>query len=399
MKKRRGKQPAKPDMGEAMKERSISLKGKQNSTMNIPMIFRRTFGWNEENVMFRPVNKRSFIVSRPDIPDEEFRAENHLQRDLDLSDLPWYHKERARSETDDPSDMEELKEMLLSMSLKDRYVDININRPADSELNSKLRSDLERLSRDLGFKLHFKDPLYTCSFLYPKHSMVQMEAMCSDLLLRSIDAASSFADSVYELDIEGAGSALSDLLYSIQTVESSIDAVFTDSLNLLWDPPPLEPPGHFLLIQAHEAVNDEMENMAKDSIRFLALLPRNDRDICDLIWDEFLQVWRTSVLPSLGLYRQLVAGENGPEERALERIRMHRIWKERGLSPHTDYISKMAQRVESAAASRSGKARILATSDCIKAMQCLFSINDSASRIESISQVAGTMMLYLSRSA
>jgi hypothetical protein len=173
-----------------------------------------------------------------------------------------------------------------------------------------------------------------------------------------------------------------------------MDELYTDSLNLLWDPPQLEVPGFFLLIQAHEAANDELEFIAKDSLKFATVLPSVSKDICDLIWEEFVQVWRTSVVPSLDAYEGLLKDDEGV---SLERIRTHRIWKEGGGSPQNIYISNLARRIESQAGGAKG-VRMLASSDCIKAMESLFSINDSASRLESISQVTASMELYIGRS-
>ena len=65
MKKRRGKRPVKPNITEALKDRVIDLKGAQFSSMNIPIIYRRTFDWGGDSVLFRPINKRSFVVQRP----------------------------------------------------------------------------------------------------------------------------------------------------------------------------------------------------------------------------------------------------------------------------------------------------------------------------------------------
>jgi len=397
MKKRRGKQPVKPDMKEALTERVVSLKGKQYSTMNIPMIYRRTFGWEGDTVIFRPVNKRSFVVSRSDLPDEELRTEEYIQKELLLEDLPWYCRERASSETNDPQDMEELKEMLIALSLNDRYVDINIRRPVDRTLDLKMRSDLEFLSRDLGFVFSLVDGRYICTFVFPKHGLEQMERRASDLLLKSIGTMRSFADSLYDLDRSGAPVRISDLLYSIQTVESSMDGIYTDALNALWDPPQLEVPGHFLKIQAHEAANDELEAIAKDSLRFIEVLPKEDKAVCDLIWEEFVQVWRTSVLRSLEAYESLIRDGVDGEDVSLARIREHRVWKETGCSPQNDYISNLAQRIEELSGQKKGSVKLLASKECIRAMQTLFSINDSSSRIESISQVASCMMLYVGR--
>jgi len=395
MKKRRGKQPVKPDLEEAMKERIVSLKGKQFSTMNLPMIYRRTFNWTGDSVLFKPVDRRSFVVMRPDTKDEELRTSEYAQKDLDLSDLPWYHEGRASSETNLPPDMEELKEMLIALSLNERYVDIHIDRPKDRGLDMKLRSDLEYLSRDQGFKFSLIDDRYICTFLFPKNDLAQMEVMSSELLVRSIRMMRDFANQVVDLEWKVAPERISDLLYSIKTIESSMDSLYTDSINLLWDPPQLEVPGLFLMIQAHEAANDELEAIAKDSLRFVSTLPTGNMDIRDLIWEEFVQVWRTSVLPSLDEYEALLKdGETG----ALKRIRGHRIWKESGTSPQNEYISNVARRIESLSSRGTKGVKLLASSECIKAMQALFSINDSASRLESISQVAATMKLYNSRS-
>ena len=58
--------------------------------------------------------------------------------------------------------------MLIALSLNERYVNVVIAKPGERALDMKLRTDLEFLSRDLGFKFSLIDDRYTCTFVFPK---------------------------------------------------------------------------------------------------------------------------------------------------------------------------------------------------------------------------------------
>ncbi|MGA1821797.1 MAG: hypothetical protein ACMUIG_04660 [Thermoplasmatota archaeon] len=402
MKKRRGKQPVKPNVGEAMKERLISLKGSQFSTMNIPIIYRRTFGWYDDSVIFKPINKRSFVVYSPEIRHEEMRTSEYVHRILDISSLPWYSKNRVSAEKGMSSNVEELQEMLVSLSLTDRYVNIDIPKPEDPDLDICLREDLEGLAGELGYVYSSGPDNYRCTFIFPKHSNEQIVKLSAELLGGTISVLQDFTESVFDLGLEQSRRKLDDIRYSVNMNEVRMDSLYTQSLNVLWDLPQVEMAGHFLIIQACERAFDEIQYVVDTSYRLSDSLSCSDDDIEILLWDEFVSLWRTSLSPSLSVLREsLDLIEKGGDDLSgsLDIIRRHRLEKETRSNPQRNFQIELTRKIERKA-SNTGEleVEIFSRASCIEAIELLFGINQAAERIRNLSQVIATKVLYLRNS-
>lgn len=399
MKKRRGKQPVKPNMGEAMKERLISLKGSQFSTMNIPIIYRRTFDWKEDSVVFKPINKRSFVVFSPEIRDEEMRTSEYVHRTLDIETLPWYSKNRVKSEKALSSNMEELQEMLVSLSLTDRYVNIDIPKPGDPDLDVCLREDLEELSGELGYVYSSGPDSYRCTFIFPKHSNEQIVKLSAELLGSTISVLQDFTKIIFDLGLEPARKKLDDLRYSVDTNEMRMDSLYTQSLNVLWDLPQVEMAGHFLIIQACERAFDEIQYIVETSCGVTDVLSSSGGDVEALLWDEFVSLWRTSLSPSLTVLKDsldLIGGRDHDTSGSLNIIRKHRLEKETRSNPQRNFQLELTRKIEREASNTTDcEVEIFSRASSIESIELLFGINQAAERIRNISQEIATKILYL----
>mgnify|MGYP001130711097 CR=1 FL=1 len=405
MKKRRGKQPVKPDLEEAMKERVISLKGKQNSTMNIPIIYRRTFGWDDESVIFHPVNKRSFVVFSGDVEDEEIDTANFVERELDISELPWYSQKRKEADDKLASSHEELKEYLVSLSLTDRYVNILIPPPSDPELDNKLRSDLELISRDLGCSYTSTPKHYLITFVFPRHDNSEIVRRSSVRLNEAIRMLRDFVDEMRSMDIEGLRFRVSQLEYSVDTLEAAMDSLYTESLNVLWDLPQVERAGHFIIVQSCERAMDEIQFIMRSSGKVIELLESEGGLAGKLFREEFDALWSTSVAPALDSLDSAIdmarRGERESVEKALVMIRDHRVNKEMRSFPQDRFQSQLTGKIErEASKSEVGNGMdVLSMSSSIESIEHLFGINQAAQRLENLSQIIATKVLYLENSA
>ncbi|MEA3558949.1 MAG: hypothetical protein U9R75_06815 [Candidatus Thermoplasmatota archaeon] len=405
MKKRRGKQPVKPNIEEAMKERLVYLKGAQGSTMNIPIIYRRTFGWDSDSIVFRPINRRSFVVYRSDLDQEEIDLENYKVRELDVSDLPRYSGERMDGDVESVSKIEELTEALVSLSLTDRYVHIDVKRLEDHDLDEMLRGDLERLSSELGYSYSITRNAYRCTFLFPKHSNSQMVLKASNVLKGSLQAVNSLIDEIMDLDIKKMGRRLSDLEYLIGRAEVNMDQIYTNALNVHWDMPQTEPVGYFLLTQSCERAHDELEYIVDATKEALDLLGGCHDDASKVLFEELVSLWRTSVGRAvLNLQRGLEALEMEKEasmERSYLMIREYRERKESRTSNQDKVITQLTRKIEGLAqrGAKKGGLKFLTNVGCLATIEMLFGINRSASRIGSITNVIVTKNLYLKQTS
>jgi hypothetical protein len=403
MKKRRGKQPVKPNLEEAMKERIISLKGKQFSTMNIPIIFRRTFNWDADTVLFKPINRRSFVVYSSDMDQEEMQPLKYIRRRLKIEDLPWYSDNRVGSDPGLPSTVEELRESLVSLSLTDRYVHIEIPRPEDRNLDEALRSDLENLAKELGYRYSSLPDIYRCTFVFPQQNNSVILKRASDQLAESLEMMIAFALGIYEIGAEDLSARVMDLKYSIDTEEVVMDSLYTQSLNILWDLPQTEMAGHFIVIQSCERAQDELQYIMEATARLSDLLDVGGGEIDKLFREELISVWRTSVRPALESVKRaldmLDLDNRDAARQSLGVIRSHRHHKVTRTSPQDGFQTELTNKIERTASSGNESGLFtLSTSQCIESVELLFSINQSAHRLYNISQIIATKILYMMNS-
>jgi hypothetical protein len=401
MKKRRGKQPVKPDREEALKERLVYLKGMQGSTMNIPIIYRRTFDWTGDSVVFKPINKRSFVVYRADLEDEEIDPENYIVRELDVMDLPWYGENRARVEEPDRVSTEELREALISISLLDRYVHIDVKKTGDPHLDRSLRGDLEHLSTELGYAYTISKDAYRCTFIFPKHNNTQMVVKSVNAIMGSIEAFETFINEIMGLKVNTMGPRIEEVGYMVGRTEVNLDQIYTDALNVHWDLPQTEKVGNFLLTQSCERAHDEMEYVVKASSEALGHLELCPGDASNILFEELVSLWRTSVGRAVQkLKESLQALEIEKKDSISACLRMIRDYREEKLkrsSSQDIVITQLTQKIEGLATSnaKKGGLKLLANAECLSVIEILFGINQSASRIGALANVIATKTLYL----
>ncbi len=402
MKKRRGKQPVKPNMSEAMKERLVYLKGVQGSTMNIPIIFRRTFDWESDSVVFKPMNKRAFIVYRSDLDDEELEPTNFIRREINIEDLPWYPKNRVNADPKDRSRNEELRETLVSHSLADRYVNVEIPKPKDKELDLVLREDLEHLSDELGYAYTTVPGAYRCTFTFPRHTNEQMVNRSVTVLRSTINVLYSMINDLLEMKRSDAKERMEEVRYSVEMAEINLDRIYTDSLNVHWDLPNTEPAGYFLMSQACERAHDEIEYLVDSSIELMEMLSCciDDDDVLELLYEEMISVWRSSIGKALNRIEHVLDAVEMDEDEAVKRcltvIREHRSDKQNRSSIQDKSISELASKIEalSARSTQGGGIKLFARKECIGSIELLFGMNQSASRLGGLTKILATKLLY-----
>ncbi len=403
MKKRRGKQPVKPNMEEALKERLVYLKGAQGSTMNIPIIYRRTFDWDSDSVIFKPVNKRAFVVYRSDLDTEEMEPSNFITRNLDVNNLPWYPAGRAGAEERDRSKIEELKEALVSHSLSDRFVHVEINKPKDKDLDGFLREDLEYLSGELGYSYSTIPGAYRCTFVYPRHTNEQMVNRSVSVLRSTLKVLRKFIDDLLQLSIEEMEDRLDELTYSVEMAEKNQDRLYTDALNVHWDLPQIEPAGFFILSQACERVHDEIEYLVDSTIEVRDMLSCAEaNDVKELLYEEAISIWRSSVGKSIDRMEKTLdiyymEDKKEAVRSCLKIIRDHRMEKQNRSSFQDHSVTELATKIESLSArnSKKGGLKLLARKECIGSIELLFAMNQAAARISSLSKIFATKVLYI----
>lgn len=405
MQKRRGKQPVKPDLDEALKKRLIYLKGQQFSTMNIPIIYRRTFDWESDSVIFNPINKRAFVVYRSDIEEEENDQKSYIKLDLDVNDLPWYPSGRVGAQAKDRSKIEELKETLVSMSLTDRYIHVDVKRPEDRELDRCLREDLESLSDELGYDYSTMMGAYRCTFRFPNLTGPQLVTRAISVLRSTIGVLRKFIDQLLEMECPAAGETIEDIAYSIKRSEINMDRIHTDALNVHWDRPRTEPAGYFLQVQSLERAHDEIEYLVDCSIEILEFLNCNKNDdVMKLLYDEFISLWRSSIGKSLDKIEVAmdIMGDPSPSDTstALSIIKDYRQKKQNRSSMQDRSITDLTNKIEglSLRSSKDGGMKLLARKEAIGSIELLFGMNQSAVRLMNLSKEFATKQLYIDNS-
>jgi len=396
MKKRRGKRPVKPNLEEALKDRVVDLKGIQHSSMNIPIIYRRTFGWEGDAVLFRPISKRAFVVQPLDLGNEDLVAEGYVNKELDLRSLPHYLNTRKEADQEDQYHIEELKESLISFSLLDRYVNIDIKKPEDKELDLLLRKDLEYLGVELGYDYSISTESYRCTFIFPKYSNEQTVKRCVRAIKDSLELLKDFQKDVKNYDLATAQSILDDLSYSISNTEHNIDRFYTEALNVIWDLPQMEAAGHFLIIQACERVYDEVEFIIRCSREVAKLLTKDKKG--GFLWEMFINLWMTSIKSALASLEEALGTVEGDEavSECLNMLRRHRQYKDLRSSNQVAYVSHITRALEN---TEGEGYKPLVSKEQVEVLHHLFGMNQSSTRIEEISSIIATKVLYLRNSS
>lgn len=403
MKKRRGKQPVKPNLEEALKERMVYLKGAQGSTMNIPIIYRRTFDWESDSVIFKPVNKRAFVVYRSDLEKEEMDPGSFITRTLDVNDLPWYPNGRVGAEGRDRSKIEELKEALTSHSLADRYVHVDVPKPDDKDLDSCLREDLENLSGELGYSYSTIPGAYRCTFTFPRHTNEQMVTRSISVLKSTLKVLKDFIEDLLDLSLDEAGDRLEELRYSVEMAEINIDRVYTDALNVHWDLPQIEHAGFFILSQVCERAHDEIEYLVDSTLEVKELLSCAEADdVKELLYEEVISIWRSSVGRAIDRLEEAVEIYSIEDcddavRSSLKIIREHRMEKQNRSSIQDHSVTELATKIESLSTRNSAKGglKLFARKECIGTIELLFAMNQAAARIGNLTKIFVTKILYI----
>ena len=150
---------------------------------------------------------------------------------------------------------------------------------------------------------------------------------------------------------------------------------------------------------------DEVQFMMQSSLSLLDLLESEGGLAGRLFREEFDALWRTSVQPamdSLGSAISLVRDEKERSvEKALELIRDHRVRKENRSFPQDRFQSQLTEKIEREASKGENGSGIedLTMLSCIESIEHLFGINQSAGRLENLSQIIATKVLYLKNSS
>jgi len=403
MKKRRGKQPVKPNIEEALKPRLLDLKGTYNSSMNIPIVYRRTFGWKGDSVLFTPVNRRAFVVHRSGLENEELDLADYVRKRIHIGELPWYHRNRMHSGRDEEYYFEQLKEYLISLSLSDRYVQIDIDKPKEPGLDSCLRRDLEHLAGQLGYQYTTTSGTYRCTFVFPHFTNRQTVARCTHTLMESLEQLKDLGNRFEKLEVDKCLEALQDAVYGVRRTEANMDRYYTEALNVAWDLPQMEQIGHFLIIQYCERAYDEIQYLINHSQNVGNHLRDQDEDVVEFLWNLYLDLWKTSVRPSFEALEQVIDALERRDSvlQCLDMIRRRRQQKELRTSPQQDYVSNLIRRVETMTirSTRDKGYRVLADKPILEVIHHLFSINQSCERITEISANIATTSLYLQKSS
>jgi hypothetical protein len=294
MKKLRGKQPTKPDVNKALMNRNLDLKGADKASMTIPIIYRKTFSWDQPGVTFVPINHRSFVVFKGDLDTEEYLRDTYSKVVLDINSIPHYVKNRVSK--DDYTLIVELKEALLAASLKERYMQITIPKPKDQKLYDCLRTDMEEIVGELGFEYSTDHEGIQLTSKFPKHD-IKYYAMESKVCLQnSLSSLEYFRGLIKKDRFEGALAGIEDLLYNTNRLELLMDRYFSDSLNLIWDLPNVSCPGYFLWVNACENIMDEFMYISRETSNTIKSVKAKDiqfigkdKDIFGFVWDKAVE--------------------------------------------------------------------------------------------------------------
>jgi hypothetical protein len=297
MKRPQGKQPTKPNVQKALLKRNLELKGNDKSALTIPIIYRKTFTWEDPNIIFYPINHRSFVVFRGDLDTEEYNRELYTNLILNIEKLPWYPKNRLTKSGE--AERIELKEALLAASLKDRYVNVTIPKPADPKLYRILKSDMEELDSELGFEYSTDHNGIQCTFKFPKHN-IQYYAMEGKICVQNaINSLRHYSSLITQQKFSGALQGIEELRYNILRYEILMDRYFSDALNIIWDLPNVSCPGFFLWINSCERILDELLFITQETKNALKSLEPKDIKFIGEQLDLFGYVWNKAIEKSL----------------------------------------------------------------------------------------------------
>jgi hypothetical protein len=321
----------------------------------------------------------------------------YVHRELGPKQLPFYFKNRASGEHEDEYYMEDLRESLISYSLADRYVNIDVVKPKDKDLDAFLRMDLEYLSSELGYNYSITKDAYRCTFVFPKYTNRQTVLRCVQAIQGSLQLLKDFQKKVAKLEIDKGYATLKDISYSVSTSEHNMDRYYTEALNVLWDLPQMEQAGHFLIVQGCERVFDEIEYIVTCSREVASLL--HDKKVKDrmFLWDMFTTLWDTSLasaFTSLEISLSTIASED-PVPVCLEILRKHRLYKVERSSDQVAFVSSLTKRMESAG---TGGYKPLVGREYVEVLQHLFGMNQASARIMELASILATKVLYLRNS-
>ena len=297
MKKLRGKQPTKPNIQKALIKRNLELKGVDKAAFTIPIVYRKTFGWVHPGVTFVPINHRGFVIFRGDLDSEEYRRDMYTKIKLDVATLPKYSKNRL--EKDDVTANIELKEAILAASLKDRYIEVTIPKPKDTNLYECVKDDMEKLVSELGFEYSTDHEGVHCIFKFPKHDIKYYAMESKVCVLSAIRSLNYFRNLIAEKKFQGAITGIDELQYNINRLELLMDRYHSDALNIIWDLPNISCPGYFLWIYSCERILDELLFITKETANAIKCLKPEDIRIIGKEKDLFGFVWDKAVEDSL----------------------------------------------------------------------------------------------------
>lgn len=376
-----------------MRDRLVDLKGAQNSSMNIPIVYRRTFGWDTNSVLFQPISKRAFVVTKGDLEAEELDPSGYVSKELTLAEIPNYLKFREKKEK---LARNELKTALTSISLTDRYVNIDVERPKNKELDSFLRNDLEELSNQLGYLYSVRSGAYRCTFIFPKYTNEQ-------IVMKSVQALGSALGSIEETGEvvkglkkrEKAGPIMADLAYSVGTQRQNMKRYFTEGLNILWDLPQTEPAGHFLIVQSCERVFEEIESLISTSQEVAELLEGSKDQNAEFLWNLMMTLWQTTLKRSLEFLGEALGTIEDPDshEKCLELILAQQTQRAKRAQEELEYVAGLTKSFDS---DRGYKP--LVDTKHLQVLHHLFGMHQASFRIVEVSAIIPITVVYLRNS-
>ena len=284
-------------MFKALQTRDLELKGVDKAAFTIPIIYRKTFNWVQPGVKFIPINHRSFVIFKGDLDSEEFMREKYTKVKINIDKIPRYIEDRLSDK--DISVRVELKEALLAASLKDRYVQVTINKPNSKELYEILKHDMEELDSELGFEYSTDHQGIHCSFKFPKHDLKYYALEGRTCVEKAIETLEYYTKLINQDKFAGARKGINDIWYNIHRLELLMDRYFSDALNIVWDLPNITCPGYFLWINSCERILDEFQYLTQETKNALSNLKTNDIKLVGESSDIFEFVWTKAIYKSL----------------------------------------------------------------------------------------------------
>ncbi len=397
--RKRGKRPVKPDVGKALMLKRLDLKGNDRSTLTIPVIYRRTFDWTMPSVDFIPINRRSFVVTRGDLAEEELRQQSYIQTELDIAaDIPNYHNERMKKGASMEPLLEELKESLIACSLIDRYVRIFIPKPEDKKLYVALREDLEVLRGELGFSFSTSMEGVTCTFVFPRHTMRAASQMAHDKVMESLELLKALSEEIEKDGTKGAKRMIEEARYGINNNEVEMDRICTDAINIAWDLPRVEPIGYFLWISSCEQLHDEIYSLVDQTMALVETIEAKDV-ISEMTGEDiFKLIWKSQVIKALEFTERTMTSLSQTLEEEGNVISYTLLWDRRmALKKEDRYrnelIDHLADRLDDEKEGKKGDMTV----QKVKASYYLYGIVQSSQRmVDSCADIAAKS-IYLSK--